>query len=466
MSFISEFFADLRSGIFGFLPGIKNLSHKAGSQPNEESEVDPDLQNAENEFRLTLLLIFGGLGLINILTWLLIPPLRTSDGGTVLFHFGAFISTLSVLYVLASWRFDEQVGPDKIVVFLRFGKPLHQRGSGLPFAPRFFFTLQQLDVDFKQYQFPAEDHLIYKGEMKDPVELPKGMKPATRITFSHKIENIDEAVKALGAYELEVLDPHQCRLKAHEHWSDFSDAKLDEMEREAKEKQEDGSRGHLTTVTFTPEVPSDGLDKRVTAEAVFIIAFRVYPEKAMEFIRKIGTVDEAKRQIEDEMVSVVNRYLPKMSVGQARANLAWINAHLFLGVLKRTYGWGIRVDRAYMKDIPLHHTLNRAISDTVEAEFKGRADKELAIRRGEGAAQAAKDLLIGRAEGQAKMMEMMDVSGQEILAAETLREVGNEGNLVILGTDGIAQGAAIAKAMFGQGDKKPAPKQIESKQEE
>ena len=123
-----------------------------------------------------------------------------------------------------------------------------------------------------------------------------------------------------------------------------------------------------------------------------------------------------------------------------------------LGPGFRTLNWGIIVEGAYLKKVPLHRKLNQAIGHASEAEFVGRADKELATQRGQGAAAAARMLeeetLSGRAVGLKKISTDLGLSGAEVQAAEVAHAVADGGNTIVMGTDGFAQLGGVVAAMI------------------
>ena len=214
---------------------------------------------------------------------------------------------------------------------------------------------------------------------------------------------------------------------------------LEELEEFVLENYPDSD----AVIEFKPDTTADGLSRRTTQEIVFIIAWMVDADDAINFVRRIGSTKEANRQMEDELISVAVRLLSKISLAQALQNFDWLNAHLYTSLIKRVAGWGIRIDRAFAKKYNLNHALNEAIAEANQAEFRGRADKELLIQRGHGEAEAERakeeQLLIGRAEGLKIMAESVGISGSEAMAAEVAREIGQGGNTIVLGTDGMTQ---------------------------
>lgn len=418
-----------------------NMEFPSGETSNRNnSSENPD------SFGKTVGIIFAAITVVNVIVWFFALSV-----GTFMLTLAAMISTASLLYVISSWRFEEAVGPDEIGIVLFFGRPVNVIGSGLPFAPRGFFSIERLPISFRQVEYPAEPEDVYKGELKEREKLPEDMKPPIRITFRDSLNSEEHARKVFGVRDFTVLDLHKIDLEAEfDGAADWTDLKLPELEGMETKKQADGSK--YPTLDFCHEVPKDGLSGRVTAEVVFIVRWRVYEPKATQFLRKVGSVSEANRQIEDELVSVANRLLTRMSVAQALENIAWFNAHLYFAIIKRTLEWGIRVDTAYAKTFNLHHDLNDAIGEVAQAEFKGRAEKILIQRRGEGEANAIelleKGRLSGKAAGLKKMTTQLNLTGQEVVSAEAVKDLAAGGNTIVVGTEGITSAAAAATALL------------------
>ena len=358
---------------------------------------------------------------------------------------------LSCAYVLASFQWTNPIGPDAMAVRTRFGKPIDVVGSGLGFAPLGIYRLERVKIVVNQFEFPEEPQNVFHGELREGVTLPEGKKPPIRVTFNTSLENDDVAKNELGK-DFDVIDLHRVRLGKDDN----------EFFKMTYQEIDDIPMTPDNTLTFSTVGPTDGLSRRLTADVVLVVRWRI--EEAILFIQKIGTDDrikEANRQIEDEMISVLTRLLPKMSIAQALENTAWVNAHLFKSVTKRTLGWGIRVDGAYVKKFDTGQTVNLAIAQYSAAEFEGKRDKELTIAKGAGAAEAARALeeqtLVGRAAGQKKMIDDLGITGSEVIAAEVARSIAEGGNAVIFGADGMAQAASVVGAMVNKGNKPPSP---------
>ncbi len=363
-----------------------------------------------------------------ILVAMFTSPLSYGEGDSALtFSLAKTWFYLAIAYTIFSFRWFEQVQADEIAVRLLFSRPTDIIDSGLVFAPLFIFTLRKLPTLVVQDEVPADPQRIFR----DDGTPPPGMVPPVRIIFRDSITD-DQAQRA------------------------FSD-----------EYSVPDSVNPAVVHTFNADAPNDGLASRVTAEVATIVRFRIV--NGIKFIESIGSIEEAKRQIEDEVVSVEQRILPKMSVAQANLNVSWISAILLSSLERRTLDWGIVFESkgATIKSITVHHGLNTAIGDAAEAHFKAQetvtaagAEQVRLTKVGKGTAVAARELaqrtLEGRAKGLKKIADTIGVDGASAQAAEVARAVAEGGNTVVLGADGFSQLAGLAAAALGK-PTKPAP---------
>lgn len=333
-------------------------------------------------------------------------------------------------YILLSWK---SVKEDQIGVRLFFGKPLDQVEPGPVFAPLGLIEVRVLKGIQIQQEHPADPPSIFRG---DPHETPPpGKFQPIRITFGNAIPDEKTAEKVFGdqyhldgSFNIEDHKPQQ--------------------------------------VTFNHVAEDDGTKERVTAEAVPVTKYTI--KDAVRYVLAVGDEEEANRQLEDLVVSVLQRFLPLMSAGQALKNVEWISLILHHAMRELTKNWGIELappKGAYLKQLIFHRDYNVALAAPgiaiQEARAKANAaigERERLIKEGEGAAQAAKDLargqLVGRTEGLKEMAKELGVSGQQAMAAEVARTFGEKGtNTIIDSNAGVAGLAAIADTIFKNSSK-------------
>lgn len=347
------------------------------------------------------------LTLVVTASWFFIPEVE----GFRLWLFTAFAAAA---YLIFSFRFTETVKPGTNAVILRFGKAVDEVKGGLPFAPLGIYTLKVISMTQQQREIPGEPSEVWNGPI---TELPEGKIPALRIAFRDAISD-DEAQRVFGdEYIVQV-------------------------------EQDDGTKRDLR---FVADVPEDGMSRRVTTEITAVYVWLV-TEPTVLLQQFDNPIDNVNKQLEDELFQICEAQLPKMSLSQALVNKRWINAQLLKAANRRSHGWGIKIVAAYLKNLPIHHGLNSAIGDASEAEFRGRARRELLQQEGLGAAKAAQVLehgkIRGRGQGLRDAAKATGLTPAEIQAAEVARGLATSGSTVVVGTEGISQllGAAAAAA--------------------
>lgn len=425
------------------------------------------MENQESFWGKHLMLITASILLaLVLLVWWQVPPITDSNEAgeeVVVFSWSLLVTLLAVTYFIFSFRFLNPVLEDEIAVMIFFGKPFSEVGSGPVFAPLFMIRLRRLKINVHQREFPAEPEKIWRPTDEQMGEKPpEGYKPPVRITFRTAVDDAT-AKKLLG-----TRDPEPGETKEEAKEAEYADpdvyyrwGEVDKKEPYLNEKDKNGNlkpkiiRKHK----FRADAPEDGLSERVTVEVVPVVRWRNEEGRGIDFIVNIGDPDELERQIEDEMVSVLQRLLPNMSVGQAMENIAWINAILFRRVIDRTHGWGVKIEGAYLKHIPFHRSLNNAIADRSESYYTGRAEKERIARKGEGTAQAARDYEQGKLEGRAKGYQAIaeatrSESGRQAQGAEVARATGESESTIILGTGGLNDLLGLGTALTQKKKKK------------
>lgn len=342
----------------------------------------------------------------------------------------------SVLYTVFSYRFWDPVKSNENGSILVFQRPWTNVGPGPAFAPLFVVQIATVSSKVEQREFPAEPENIFRGEMKSEEGLPKGKKPPVRIPFRNSIKNEQEARDLFGD-NFTVVRP------------EYTD--------------DDGDIHPAREIDFVWSVPKDGLSERLTAEPYPVV--RILIDDPSLFVRNIGDLDEAFRQLEDELFAVLNSFYTRMSVAQALANMDWIAAHLHrtadrrVGKRGNTKCWGVDVQAAYVKHIYISKGINTAIMLKAQAPFErdtviitSEGERKKLINEGQGNAQAAKDLeqqtLAGRGAGYRQVAKDIAATkhGVDVQAAETARALGASGNAILVGADGVKEIISIAKA--------------------
>lgn len=363
------------------------------------------------------------------------------------------------LFWITSFRFRNPVQEDQIAVKLCFGRPFGEIGSGLPFAPWLLVELRRIGINYEQPVYPAPPEKIWRPTEDQMGETPPpDFKPPIRITFGEAATRT-EAKRLLGSVQGQnKYDDSGKPIGDKTEEDDFLDAHS--YYRFADRMPDEGLKSTTRLYTFETHVsPSlkkqldqlEGLDRRVTAEVELVLRYRVVRGKGTNLITNIGDKTKVEQQAGEEMVGILQRLLPNMSVGQALQNIGLINAILKYKVRVRTWNWGIEVDDAYLKLIQFHRTLNQAIAKRGQAYFEATAEKERLTREGEGTAAAAAahelGVLEARAKGYQTISLTIGVAGAEVQANETGRAIGEGEGTVVIGTDGFRDLVGIGKAI-------------------
>lgn len=395
--------------------------------------------------------------LVLVVRWFVPPITDSNEAGeeVMIFSWSLLATLLAITYFVFSFRFLNPVQANQIAVMLFFGKPFHEVGSGPVFAPLFVMQLVRLNINYDQEELPAEPERIWRPtDEQMGAEPPEGYKPPVRITFRESIDD-DTAQKLLGSRSGGEESEELKDSNTYYRWGEM-DLK------EPYITDESGNRFPNLVgngIRFHAGAPTDGLSRRVTAEVSFVIRWRIIEGSGTNYIKNVDNRKNFIKQVEDEMVSVLQRLLPNISVGQALENIAWINAILFRRVVERTDGWGIKIEGAYLKQIQFHRGLNNAIADLSEAFYAGQAKKELIVLKGEGDALAARELahreLEGRALGYEAIAEKTrSESGRQAQAAEVARAAGQSESTIILGTGGLSDLMGLGTALTQKAKKK------------
>ena len=313
---------------------------------------------------------------------------------------GTIMLCTLLLYTAASLRI---VGPKELGCVLIFGRPLKNVSSGLAIVPLWICTLVTETRLVIQDELPAEPEKIYRGSEGDtegstvPPELQAlGMRPPIRVTFAGR----NEAKNTALGLNIDKDDPY---------------------------------------------------DNRMTEEVVPVIRWKIGDFKT--FLTVIGSVDEARKQMEDTCVKMFTEELTKVSPAVALLRISEYSTILQNAIEKLVRGdninpgWGIHLESAQIKAIRFSKTLNVAVQNVVVQERQKKAK----ILEGQGLGGREQAIIDGRTAGLQKMMTDLKVEGEVVLGAETARAIAGEGDkssqrTIIAGSGGFSDliGAAVA----------------------
>ncbi len=305
---------------------------------------------------------------------------------------GTIVLYSLLLYTAASLRI---IGPTKLGCRLFFGRPIDNVSSGLVFVPLWIYGLVTETRLVIQDEIPAEPDKIYRGSEEDPEgstvppELQAlGMRPPIRVTFSGRNA-------ASEAEKIKDDDPY---------------------------------------------------DRRLTEEVVPVIRWKI--DDFVVFLKTIGSIAEARKQMEDTCVKTFTETLTRVSPAVALRRIHTYSDKLQAAIETLVATWGIKIEGAQIKAIKFSKTLNTAVQNVVVQERKKVAN----ILEGEGLGGREKAILDGRTNGFKKMTEDLDVNGETVIGAETARAIAGEGDkssqrTIIAGAGGFADLIGTATAI-------------------
>ena len=211
------------------------------------------------------------------------------------------------------------------------------------------------------------------------------------------------------------------------------------------------------------EENDDPYDHRMTQEVVPVVTWRI--DDFVKFLTTVGSVEEARRQLEDAAIAMLTEAFAKITPAIALKELDKHSEALKKAIDDRVDGWGIELKSAKIKAINFNHELNTAILGVPQATVNAKAaiitaearKRELELE-GEGMGAAEKAILDGRTAGMKNMTSELGLSGGAILAAETARGItNNPGQKTIIAGSGGFSDLAMVGSVLGETLQKKEP---------
>lgn len=325
-----------------------------------------------------------------------------------LWNWGWMIISIQIVYLVLSFK---TVGPEEKAALLLFGRPLYEVCSGLVFVPWLICVLRKESRLTIQIQIPGEPEEVDKsGDDEKGVAVGKVL-PIRATTGSY------ETVKAGPLFS--------------------GDPSL---------------------------VADDPLSQRMTLEPSAQIRFKI--KDIIKFIRTIGSVSQAKRQLRDTAEGVIKGEFAKRTPALIIAHWTEINAVLKTEIGKlvkddtttpgrdEDEGWGVEIETAQMLDADISRKVNIALSQVTEAKILrvktvtvAKAAKEAKLQEAEGnrvfktkegqaLADAREFMLLAEAIGTAKLAKLAKTpEGQIALLSQQTREMFKEADFSVIPGD-------------------------------
>ena len=368
-----------------------------------------------NHIRLWVFTIIG-YGIFLCLIFVVLKLLQIKQ------NIGQIAVLIILFHFVVSWF--NVVGKQQRGSVYFFGKPLFNVPRGICFVPWLVCSLDKEFRTFFEDELPTTQDKIYRSNRGEadfiPIELQKeGYKNPIRATFADfKIGVVTKYKKQKnGSYEEEV-------------------------------ESEKVSTG-------------DPFEERITLEVPGVIFWSI--KDLIKFKSTIGDVEKARKQMAGVYIAIVTTDLPKITVKEFYKNREPIDIKIFTELDDLTDRWGVKIHVARIKEPKQSHNLSSKIQEMAEAKAKKHADE----LEGEGLGAREKAILVGRAKGLSYMAKKLNLRSENILSAESAREIANKvDNLVSVGSGGYADLLGIVAAgasAFRQQSKSKEKKEEEKK---
>lgn len=306
------------------------------------------------------------------------------------------------------------LGPDQIGAIFFLGWPLKEVGPGPKFVPFLLCWIKIFPSTTIQLELPDEPEEVQKGDQDN---IQPGKKAPLRITQA-------DATSAFFYQES----------GSKKFWKDFNP-----KEQEA--------------------ILADPLNHRLTGEPAVIVRYRLIKGRLFQFIKNIGSVEEANRQISDTVVASLQSELAPITLGNALVNLPLLNNMLYEEVevltgerdhpktgKKNDAPWGIDLQSTQLKLIDPGKTVNESMSKAAAA-VKTKQEAIL-VAEGKGAARRIEGE--GEAAGVAAMKAATsDDDGRFVAALRANVEISKEADFIIAQTpfDLVASSSKLLEAI-------------------
>lgn len=201
---------------------------------------------------------------------------------------------------------------------------------------------------------------------------------------------------------------------------------------------------------------NDPLQRRVTEEVSFFVRLRI--ERFFPFYVRIGSIEEAKHQLEDAGVSYLAEVLPSHTLSDAIKKVADYSRELKERLDAAVGGWGVRIPTARVKQFPFSKSLNTSIQQMAESTAKkiatittAEGEREKRSLEGAGTAAAEKAVLDARTDALTRRMKDLNITDGAVVAGiEAAERIGQGSSTkIIVGAPGIKElvglGASIAE---------------------
>ncbi len=340
--------------------------------------------------KLHRMLLFCGLTVILVM---LIAAWETWDI-TLFDGFGLVFNGGPTMFLIAILYLSSSlvgVRADEVAGTFCYGKALVRLVSGLHFVPFGLMQIKPAPRPVQEFQCPGEPEKVFKGD--DREELPYGMiRPIRAVTRAPK----------------------------------------------------DGENGIL--------------DTQMTLSVNFIVQYAI--TDIFDYVANFGSKEEIEKQLRDVGEVKIIEDITQNTPASFIEKLPEINGRLAGQVRRRFKNSGINIISVRLVSPDISHDVSKALANVPKAraeaaqvEIRAGGERTRLTREGEGKAAAELAMLNARAAGQKKVMDKLKVGGEAILAAEAVRALSDETDVLVVGAEsgmrdvmGLVKGAQSALA--------------------
>lgn len=299
----------------------------------------------------------------------------------------------------------------------RFGAYVKTTGSGLKFYLAGIYKLTVYDSLVQQFEFPGEPEKVVRDDSA-PIDESKGQVRAIRI-------NHPPAEQALFFHDPPTQDEIENGLPSLTY---------EDLEREFP--------GRFKALE------QDSFQKRIASEVNGPIALRIRQDKAFQFYTTIGSIEEAKKRLFDDVVSTLQSVLGRMTLAESMRAKSAVDKILQRRLQKlvgeekldsdkkeaadqqtdaiqplEDHGapWGIVIESVSIKNLNPGKRVNISLAEAA-ASIEDRKRK---IADGEAEAQVIRDT------GKAKAEAILEEGKAEAAATKAAAEAFQDPNAII-----------------------------------
>lgn len=320
--------------------------------------------------------LHGALWFAGIIIIAVIATISVMTWGTSVFHdlfdVGQLFFVLLVSYLVMSFA---SVKADEVAATFCYGKALKEAKPGLHFVAFGLMQIKRGPRPVQQFQCPGEPEKIQKTG--DEIELKEGMVRPIRVVTGGPNPNSTDKV----------------------------------------------------------------LNTRMTISLSFFVQWAI--TDILEYVSNYGSPAQIEKQVRDIGEAILSEIAVQHSPASFIDDLLNINKTLARTVMKRFENSGVRIISTRLISPDVSHDVSKALADVPkvraeaeQAKIRAEGEKAKLTKEGEGKAAAELAMLNARAKGQKAVMEALGISGETVVASESVRGLSDKTDVLVVGAEG------------------------------